>query len=75
MSKISRLRRRTAQQDGILRIALMNKTNIIQNEPNQANYGADLDVNVYLCLELNLNFRDPRSGALKVGSRSETIFY
>ena len=46
MSKISRLRRRTAQQDGILRIALMNKINIFQNEPNQANYGADLDVNV-----------------------------
>ena len=37
-----------------------------QNEPNQANYGSRENVNVYLSV-LNLNFRDPRSGALKVG--------
>ena len=32
---------------------------IIQNEPNQANYGADLDVNVWTVTVLNLNIREP----------------
>ena len=39
---------------------------IIQNEPNQANYGADLDVNVWTVTVLNLNPRFPGDGSLTI---------
>ena len=38
----------------------------IQNEPNQANYGADLDVDVWTVTVLNLNPREPWDGALTI---------
>ena len=41
---------------------------IIQNEPNQANYGADLDVNVWTVTVLNLNRRFPWDGSLRINN-------
>ena len=41
-------------------------TEYFQNEPNQANYGADLDVNVWTVTVLNLNPGFPRDGSLTI---------
>ena len=50
----------------LLRIAQLNDLKYFQNEPNQANYGADLDVNVWTVTVLNLNPRFPWDGSLTI---------